>query len=84
MGVMTCDRRGCDNIMCDTCVDGSWYVCTYCQKEFEHYLIQEGHTDLSEGQMKQHFKTFISTEAGQYSEGPKISVREFFQKYTRD
>jgi len=38
MGVMSCHRKCCENIMCDTYIDGIGYVCNDCQTEFKgHY-----------------------------------------------
>lgn len=33
-GVLACDRRGCDNIMCDIYVPSVGYVCWECKNEF--------------------------------------------------
>lgn len=43
MGVMACDRNGCDNIMCDVCIEGRWYVCGDCQLEFRTMIGDESH-----------------------------------------
>ena len=49
MGVMSCHRRDCENIMCDTYVQGAGYICWECKKEFKEYLENEGKTELHEG-----------------------------------
>ena len=36
MGVMACNRRNCDNIMCKSYSDDFGYICTDCYKELEH------------------------------------------------
>ena len=33
MGVMTCNRRGCNNIMCDRYSDEYGYICSECFEE---------------------------------------------------
>lgn len=33
MGAMTCDRRGCDNAMCDRHNDTHGYICNECFEE---------------------------------------------------
>lgn len=38
MGVMTCDKKGCDNILCDTLVMGSYYICSECKEQFKMWL----------------------------------------------
>lgn len=38
MGVMSCHRNGCTNIMCDTYVLGLGYICSDCKDEFKTYL----------------------------------------------
>ena len=32
MGVLTCDRRGCENVMCDR-GNGQYYICWDCFEE---------------------------------------------------
>ena len=39
MGVKSCSRKNCENIMCDTYIDNIGYICDECQKEFIDYLI---------------------------------------------
>jgi len=36
MGVMSCGRSGCSNIMCDTYIDGVGYLCNECLDELEN------------------------------------------------
>jgi hypothetical protein len=33
MGVLACDRRGCENIMCDRCSSIHGYICNECFDE---------------------------------------------------
>lgn len=33
MGVMACDRRDCDNVMCDIMVGNDRYICSSCHSE---------------------------------------------------
>jgi len=37
MGVLSCSRNGCENIMCDTYVNGVGYICYECKNEFVVY-----------------------------------------------
>lgn len=38
MGVMTCDRKGCDNIMCDLVSTEFGYICNDCFREMKELL----------------------------------------------
>lgn len=45
MGVLACDRNGCDNIMCDfTSYERGEYLCWECKQE----LIAKGFCDIDE------------------------------------
>ena len=39
MGVMSCSKDDCTNILCDTYIQGVGYICTECQQDFKTYLI---------------------------------------------
>lgn len=41
MGVMACDRTDCENIMCDICIAGRYYVCRDCAHEFKELCGEE-------------------------------------------
>lgn len=84
MGVMSCSRRGCGSIMCDTYVDSVGYVCSYCQAEFKLYLETHGIVLKTEGEIKRELKQFMETEKDTFVHGNEVSVDEFFQSYTRD
>lgn len=83
MGVMSCRRDGCTQIMCDTYIDGIGYVCYECQREFKEYLIQEGAQASTEGQIHKALKTFMDTYKGRHEQGNDISVDDFFNRNTR-
>ena len=40
MGVMACDRKGCDNIMCSTYIDSFGYMCEACKRDFRNFLLK--------------------------------------------
>ena len=84
MGVMSCSRKGCDNIMCDTYVDSVGYVCYECQGEFKEYLEVKGKEDLTEGEIERELKNFMTTEKDEYTQGKVMDVDTFFKEYTRD
>lgn len=81
MGVMTCHRHECENIMCDTYVDGVGYVCRECKEEFKDFMGKD--FPATEGSMKMQLKTFMDTPKGLFKKGKTIDVDEFFQKYTQ-
>lgn len=61
MGVMSCSRTACDNIMCDTCVVGVGYVCNDCQNEFKECLSKEGINATTEGEIRIALDKFMAT-----------------------
>jgi len=84
MGVLSCSRNHCSNIMCDTYVDGVGYVCWECRKEFEEYMTTTGEMgELNEGKIIRHLKKFMDTNKGEYTNGDKMTVSDFFKQYTK-
>ncbi len=84
MGVLPCSRKDCDNIMCDTCIDGIGYVCWECVREFKEYLENNSHLNLTtEGEIKLELEKFMGTSKNKFSKGENISVDDFFTKYTK-
>ncbi len=81
MGVLACDRNGCDNIMCDILIDNR-YCCGDCWAEFKEKISGRGrHTVFSFEKLHEDFVSFMDTPkptipsylVGQY--GP---LEEFF------
>lgn len=83
MGVMSCSRPNCPQIMCDKHVDGIGYVCYECRKEFKEYLEKEGLNPATEGEIKRELQKFMATEKGIYETGKPMTVNEFFELYDR-
>ena len=79
MGVMSCSRHACDNIMCDTYVNGIGYVCNECQNEFKEYLIKENIRATTEGEIKRALETFMETRKDAYAKGDDMTPDEFFR-----
>lgn len=79
MSVLSCIRKGCERIMCDTYVDGIGYVCTECQEEFKDYLNTKNSSNLNQWGIKEELEKFIHTYKGVYKKN--ISVSEFFNNY---
>ncbi len=58
MGVMACDRRGCDHIGCSTLISNQ-YVCWSCVEEFRKSLAGQS---LPEGELYTKFNDFMASE----------------------
>lgn len=84
MGVMPCYRKGCDEIMCHTYVDGEvGYICRECQNEFKEYATENDLDVSTEGQIKMELTKFMSLEKGSFAKGKEMDIDEFFDQYTR-
>lgn len=75
MGVLACDRKGCDNIMCDTLID-NYYICYECKAEFESKI---GDGSFSEAELFERFAGFMETRKSHHSEDKMITVDDFFR-----
>ena len=96
MGVMSCVRDGCQNIMCDTYINGIGYICYDCQHEFKKYLIEKDiHAkteseysralkEFTESEYSRALKEFMETEKDDYRGGDELSPDEFFRNHTID
>ena len=83
MGVMSCSRKSCDNIMCDTYVQSVGYICFDCQSEFKEYLKDQDLILTTEGQINKELKKFMATSKDEYADGDETTVADFFNKRTR-
>ena len=86
MGVMTCRRSSCDNIMCNTYITDIGYICTECQSEFKEYLTHKGFDieSIPEGIIRRELIAFMGTDKGHYLVGNSTTVDDFFDDYTRN
>jgi len=83
MGVKSCFRKDCDNIMCDTYVANDiGYICFECQNEFKEYLTKENITVQTRGEIFRELKGFMETRKDDYIKGDDMSIDEFFDEYT--
>jgi hypothetical protein len=83
MGVMSCFRKDCDNVMCDTYVQSVGYVCRDCISEFKKYLEQNNLNPTTEGKISEELKKFMDTSKDTYVDGKEISVDDFFNERTK-
>jgi hypothetical protein len=84
MGVMSCFRKGCDEIMCRTYVSNIGYICYDCKGEFENKYPDK----YSENKLLKKFEKFMNTEK-RYKEVKEIddsgiTVYDFFKSFSRE
>lgn len=84
MGVMNCSKHDCENILCDTYIDGIGYVCTECQKEFKQYLSSLNHSidEMTEHNFKYQLYYFMTLPKGSFAVKEMKSVDDFFAEHT--
>ncbi len=83
MGVMSCHRHDCDNIMCNTYVYAVGYICPDCQDEFIEWLKQINPLYLdSEKFISDKLKEFMETTKNPHHNIDETIIREFFRKNT--
>jgi hypothetical protein len=81
MGVMSCVRNGCDNIMCDTYIDGIGYVCYDCQKEFKKEYGDD--SEYSFNQIHYALERFVNTKKRDVKNG-NGTISDFFNAYRNE
>lgn len=85
MGVLACDRKDCDNIMCDNYVRGVGYICWECEREFKDY-VDEKHIELTtEQQIINELNSFMNTEKGEHKKDDSkvMTIDDFFNQHRR-
>lgn len=83
MGVLACNRKHCNSIMCDTYIQKIGYICYDCQSEFKKYLEKNNLNPKSEGQITLELEKFMATSKDYYQEGSEMSVDTFFKEHTK-
>ena len=77
---MSCSKRDCENIMCDTYVDGVGYVCWECKDMFKQWMST---SETHPGRIKQEFEAFMNEHKSDFSfYDASFLVDEFFEQYT--
>lgn len=79
--VNECSRKDCQNILCDTYLDGFGYVCGSCQNDFEE-LIDKKYDDsveLTKSILSKDFKEFMKTSK-EDSDNTPMTVNKFFNR----
>jgi hypothetical protein len=57
MGVLRCDRKGCENIMCDRLSRTHGYICSECFEELCNLGPEANITEFMNSQKSEHFET---------------------------
>lgn len=76
MGVLACDRRGCENIMCDFYVPSVGYICCECKEEF--VAQYNGAINIEDD-----LSLFVNTYKFDRPTDSKVIVEEFFKQHAR-
>lgn len=83
MGVMTCSRYGCGNIMCETHVHPVGYICDECQEEFKKWAISTGAIVGTSEDIISSLKMFIETDKGEFDNSIRVdTIEDFFKAHT--
>lgn len=83
MGVKSCFRTDCTNIMCDTHVPGVGYVCYECQGEFKLWPDSIGICANTNGKVLSHLKEFMDIPKSNTDSTIVNSIEEFFSGYSQ-
>ena len=82
MGVLACDRFGCDNIMCSRCIcRGNFYICNECWNELLEYK-EKWLLPLTERQIENNIIMFMHTDSKTYSK--TYNIDEVFNRLTNN
>jgi hypothetical protein len=81
MGVKSCSREDCPNIMCDTYINSIGYICFERQNEFKEYLKKYNIELTTEGEIMDELKKFINTPKDKYKT-KETTVNDFFKERT--
>jgi hypothetical protein len=79
MGVMSCSRKRCPNIMCDTHIDDIGYICYDCQKEFKLYLTEMVLNPKTPTEIHNELEKFMKTTPRINYGDFELSIDEFFR-----
>ena len=79
MGVMSCSRKDCENILCDTYIPEVGYLCSGCIEKFKELY---SNNKMTNGEIIEALQTFISIPR-MYRDTPN-SINDFFKQYTNE
>ena len=81
MGVMKCDRKDCESILCRDYISDVGYVCPDCKSDFKDSLTEERILELTEEIMLEKLKSFMKT-VKKKDDTTLYTVEDFFEKYS--
>lgn len=84
MSVLACGRRGCDNIMCDTYINGIGYICESCKDDFRKYVVRSGACNPHSTEIYSMLYDFMDTPKGDERSDCTETVDDFFRDHTND
>jgi hypothetical protein len=85
MGVMICNRHGCDNILCNRIIlDNSMYICPDCYEELLEYRKSWPDTIMLYD-IREYISEFMNTHKGKFKPLPSPQdIDEEFKRLTGD
>lgn len=83
MGVMECDRIGCENVCCEYCINGKAYLCSSCAEEFMNVLEKANRNKCSEKYFYKKLDKFLKNKSGEfhvkfYESKTSVNVKKLF------
>jgi hypothetical protein len=81
MGVLSCSRSGCGNIMCDIYIPSVGYVCDECKEEFKEYIAM--HPIDNEDEIIMALRDFMESTKEIFDKKYSIRIDQFFEKYDK-
>lgn len=79
MSVLACDRRGCNNVMCNRLVEER-YICEECATEFREQI---GEASIPIREMSKAFNAFMDGEKSVYTKNVDVTVDQCLRQDSR-
>ncbi len=78
MGVISCDRPNCENILCDIHLD-EFDICNECFAEFKK-SVGSSYLD-NDSQIRYRLKIFMKTNRSEYSSDNDSTIEKYLKKH---
>lgn len=82
MGVMACDRKGCDAVLCGILVDGRFYLCGYCAGELDEYK-KTWPEEMRASDVQKAIEDFFDTPKGTYEVLDREGIDKEFNRLVK-